>query len=109
MKRIISAAAAVVLLLMSLVSCGPEPLGMYPVYVGEEVTSPKHEFSQEDFYVIIAFDDGTDRAVDDFEFEIVERAGGNFVIDIIYEDISYPVIVPINVAVYPSELGETVE
>ena len=109
MKRIICAAAALLLLVMTLVSCGPEALGMYPVYVGGEVTSVDHEFTKDDFYVIIAFDDGTDKAVDDFEFEIVERIGGQFVIDIKYGDISYPVMVPINVAVYPSELGKTAE
>ena len=109
MKKIICAAAAVLLLLMSLVSCGPEALGMYPVYVGGEVTSLQHEFTKEDFVVIIAFDDGTDREVDDFEFEIVKTEGGRFMIDIFYGDISYPVFVPINIPIYPSELGQTAE
>ena len=88
-----------------LVSCGPEALGMYPAYVGEEVTSTDHEFSNEDFYVIVAFDDGTDRVVKDFEIGEIKREAGEYVIDIRYENVNYPVFVPINVAVYPSEMN----
>ena len=100
---------AAVTIALAMVSCGAEPLGMYPVYTGEEVTSTDHEFTNDDFYVIVAFDDGTDRAVDDFEIGEITMKGGEYIIEIIYEDVTYPVFVPINVAVYPSELGGAAE
>ena len=107
LKKIACLSAVIVLIALSVVSCGgPKALGMYPVYIGEEVTSTNHEFSHEDFYVIVAFDDGTDKEVRDFEFGEIFREAGYYVVTIEYQDVTYPVYVPIHVAVYPSQMGD---
>ena len=103
-KRIVCLAFVICIAAVFAVSCGPKALGMYPTYVGGEVTSTDHEFTKDDFYVIVAFDDGSDRVVEDFEIGEITREGGNYIINIKYQDVSYPVYVPIHVHVYPSEM-----
>ena len=106
-KKITCLSVVIVLIALSVVSCGgPKALGMYPVYIGEEVTSTNHEFSHDDFHVIVAFDDGSDRDVHDFEIGEIVRDAGYYVVTIEYQEVSYPVYIPIHVAVYPSQMGD---
>jgi len=97
-----------VLCLVMLASCGgPELLSIYPVYVGEPVTSTHHTFSREDFMVIAAYTGGIDETVDDFEFEVRGMDAGYYVIDITYEGLDNPVFVPIEAKIFPSDFKET--
>lgn len=103
MKKLIKFAAAG-LTLLALVSCGgPELLSIMPAYKGEPVTSTYHEFTKDDFYVIASYDNGEDKVITDFEFEVQGMENGYYVINITYEDMDNPVYVPINVQIYPSD------
>ena len=104
--RIVAAALVVSVLAVMLASCGPKALGIYGVYVGEEVTSTNHEFIKEDFKVVVAYDNGVDEFTTDFKYEVLGMKNGNYEIDITFKDIEYTVYVPIKVDVYPSDFEE---
>lgn len=103
MKKMIQFVSGALVLLV-LISCGgPELLSIIPAYKGEAVTSTHHTFTNDDFYVIASYADGTDEVVSDFEFEVEGMEKGYYVINITYKDMENPVFVPINVQIYPSD------
>lgn len=96
---------ALLLAVSALTSCGdPKLLSIIPAYMGGTVTSTRHEFTKDDFYVLATYDDGTDKQVTDFEFEVVGMEDGYYEINISYEDMDNPVFVPIELKIYPSDL-----
>ena len=91
-------------------SCGgPELLAIYPVYIGETVTSTHHEFEKEDFYVLASYNDGTDKLVTNFDMEVEGMDAGYYLINIEFEDMDNPVYVPIEAKIYPSDFEEKAE
>ncbi len=103
MKKLICALAAVMLLLAS---CGAEIVSVVPLYTGEEVTDTHHEFKNEDFYVMVTYDDGTQKQAEDFEIEILGMEGGYYYLQFTVDGYVEETYVPINVKVYPSDKGE---
>ena len=96
------------LLLAMLASCGgPEVLGIIPAYTGPEVTSTTHEFKNEDFVVIASFGDGTDRELEDNEFEVIVEGmeAGYYILTVKYGDYENECFVPMNLDIYPSDDG----
>ena len=111
-KRIIALVLALLCLALTVVSCGDKtddendpnkPIGIMPTYIGESVTSTYHEFAKEDFNVLVAYADGTDETVTDYDFEVLEMSNGYFIIEFTYRGVSNKCYVPCNVAVYPSD------
>ena len=94
---------------LALASCGggPRLLAILPAYKGETVTSTHHEFTNDDFYVLASYSDGTDRAVSDFEFEVQGMDAGYYCILITYGDMDNMCYVPIDMDFYPSDSIET--
>ncbi len=100
MKKLICALAAVMLLL---VSCGPEILGVAPVYRGEEVTDTHHEFKKEDFYVLVTYEGGVQKQAEDFEIEVLGMQDGYYLLQFTVDGFVEETVVPINAKVYPSD------
>jgi hypothetical protein len=96
------------LLLAMLASCGgPEILGVIPVYNGPTPTSTTYEFNKEDFLVIVSYADGTDKELEADEFEVVVEGmeEGYYILNIVYEDQENECYVPMDLAIYPSDMN----
>ncbi len=100
MKRIICVLAVLMLLL---VSCGKEIVSVVPLYTGEEVTDTHHEFKNEDFYVMITYEDGSQEKAEDFEIEVLGMQDGYYYLQFTVDGFVEETYVPINVKVYPSD------
>lgn len=104
MKKILSALLLTVMLL-ACVSCGgPEALGIVPSYMGPPITVTDYEFTKDDFLVIASFDDGTDKTIDDYEFELVGLQEGYYILEFTYQDVGNPLYIKCEVPVYPSDI-----
>lgn len=103
MKRIVKTIAAA-LCLLTLASCGgPELLSIMPVYVGGTVDSTHYEFTKDDFYVLANYDDGVDKEITDYEFEVKGMEEGYYVIYFEFKGVDNEAYVPIEVDIYPSD------
>lgn len=111
MKKAISITLSAIILVtvaMTCVSCGgPKLIGIVPAYTGADVTDTNHEFSNEDFFVIASYDDGTDETVTDFEFSVEGMNDGYYIILITYKDVENECFVPLNLAIYPSDNADS--
>ena len=107
-KKTLKTIGAGALLLAILASCGgPEILGVIPVYNGPTPTSTTYEFNKEDFLVIVSYADGTDKELEADEFEVVVEGmeEGYYVLNIVYEDQENECFVPMDLAIYPSDMN----
>ena len=108
LKKTIKTLGAGAVLLAMLASCGgPEVLGIIPVYNGANPTTTTHEFNNEDFLVIASYADGTDKELeaDEFEVEVLGMEEGYYILNIVYEDQENECYVPMELAIYPSDLN----
>ncbi len=103
MKRIIASAASAVVMLLVLCSCGREIVSVMPAYRGPELTDLNHEFTAEDFYVIVAYDDRTDSVAEEFGIEVVGLKDGYYKIEITVEDFTEITYVKVDLPIYPSD------
>lgn len=81
--------AAVLLLMTGLIGCSDEydtgylggaPIFVEPLYIGEEVTTVDRVFTKEDFSVIVNYDDGSHKVVEDYEITECTLLGGVYTI-----------------------------
>ena len=107
-EKILKKLGACAVLLAMLASCGgPEILGLIPVYNGANPTTTTHEFKNEDFLVIVSYADGTDKELEPDEFEVIVEGmeEGYYILNIVYEDQENECYVPMDLAIYPSDLN----
>ncbi len=107
-KKTLKTLGAGAVLLAMLTSCGdPELIGLVPVYEGENPTTTTHEFKNEDFLVIASYADGTDKYLEPDEFEVIveDMSEGYYVLNIVYEDQENACYVPMDLAIYPSDMN----
>lgn len=107
MKKFIKA-AAVLLAVFALTACGGkdkkydgrELISLIPIYNGETVTDTHHEFTKDDFKVMLTFKDGNDEFTDDFTFEVDTMKDGYYFVNIYWEDVKEVCYVPIELDIW---------
>ena len=107
MKRI-SAAAVLLSVLVLLTSCGgPKLIGIIPAFNGPAIYDTTHEFTKDEFFIYASYDDGTDRRLenDEFEFEVQGLKDGYYLIEITSGDETQMCYVECEVPVYPSDMA----
>jgi len=78
MKKFSVILAAMLLLILTMAGCsdeydkgdlGGDPIFVMPIYIGENLTSVDHVFTNDQFQVVVSYDDGTHKEVTDFEIK----------------------------------------
>lgn len=106
MNKKILLLVTLVLLSAALYSCGPKVISLVPVYKGEEVTDTHHEFTNDDFEILVTYDDGSQAMTDEFELEVQGMKNGYYILEVTVDGFTEEAYVPINVKVYPSDMEE---
>lgn len=96
MKKIAFAALALTVLML-LTSCGPKMLGYIPFYIGGEVSDADHEFTKEEFRVLVNYDDGTDVEITDYKIVGTTVEDGYFIIEFEYKNRREICFVPVTI------------
>lgn len=111
-KRIAALLLAVICLALTAVSCKKDTkqdglLGLVATYVGEPVKDTRHEFSKDDFQVIAAYEDGSNKTLTDYDFKIDRLQDGYYLLSFTYGDKTNYCFVPCEVSVYPSDSAQS--
>ena len=81
-------------------------IGLMAAYTGPDVTTTDHEFTKDEFFVVVSYEDGTfDQGIKDYEFEVTGLEQGYYILTFTYKGFVTEAYVKCNVAVYPSDLG----
>ncbi len=96
-----------IILMMVVSSCssGGEKkiLEVTPIYMGEDITTTDHVFTEDDFMVSVSYTDGTDEFAHGYDIEVTGMKDGYYFVKITYKGVSNTAYVPCNVDVWPTD------